>query len=87
MPQESVAPNASWQWDYIDHYRLDDTIIDGFLKKIWGEYMYHVKVSEFSGQSESAVDRPRGLTWISAKVTSTASGCLELWKRLVVGFR
>lgn len=43
MPEDSVAPNASWQYDYIDHYRLDENIINGFLKRKWGAYKYFVK--------------------------------------------
>lgn len=42
MP-ESVSANANWQYDYIDHYRLDTKIIDEYLYGIWGDYQYHVK--------------------------------------------
>lgn len=27
---ESVPADAVWQYDYLDHYRLDETIIDKF---------------------------------------------------------
>ncbi|KAL8649188.1 MAG: hypothetical protein Q9210_004552 [Variospora velana] len=37
--------NAVWQYDYIDHYRLDEDIIDRYLKEKWGNYKYHVKLS------------------------------------------
>lgn len=40
---EPVSANADWQYDYIDHYRLDEKIINGFLGKKWGEYKYYVK--------------------------------------------
>lgn len=40
---EPVSANADWQYDYIDHYRLDEKIISGFLGKKWGEYKYYVK--------------------------------------------
>ena len=43
MP-ESVPADAKWQWDYIDHYHLDEAIIDGFLVRKWGLYKYFVKV-------------------------------------------
>ena len=42
MP-EAVPANAVWQYDYIDHYRLDEKIIAGFLKNKWGDYKYYVK--------------------------------------------
>lgn len=42
MP-ESVPANAVWQYDYIDHYRLDKNIIGGFLDEKWGKYKYYVK--------------------------------------------
>ena len=44
MP-ESVSANAVWQYDYIDHYRLDEKIIAGFLNEKWGGYKYYVKAS------------------------------------------
>ncbi|KAL8747822.1 MAG: hypothetical protein Q9184_007550, partial [Pyrenodesmia sp. 2 TL-2023] len=40
-----MPTNAVWQYDYIDHYRLDEDIIDGYLRKKWGNYKYHVKRS------------------------------------------
>ena len=41
---ESVSANAKWQYDYIDHYRLDEKIIGGFLSEKWGKgYRYYVK--------------------------------------------
>lgn len=46
MP-ESVSPNAVWQYDYIDHYRLDENIIDGFLYEKWGNYKYCIKACAF----------------------------------------
>ena len=45
MP-ESVSANAKWQYEYIDHYRLDEKIINGFLSKKWGDYKYYVKVRD-----------------------------------------
>jgi hypothetical protein len=43
MP-ESVSEDANWQYDYIDHYRLDEEIINSFLCRKWGEhYKYYVK--------------------------------------------
>lgn len=42
MP-ESVSANAVWRYDYIDHYRLDENIIDDFLCEKWGNYKYYVK--------------------------------------------
>lgn len=42
MP-ESVPANAVWQYDYMDHYRLDEEIIRGFLNRTWGNYKYFVK--------------------------------------------
>lgn len=40
---ESVSENASWQYDYIDHYRLDENIIVDFLEQKWGRYRYYVR--------------------------------------------
>ncbi|KAK0517246.1 hypothetical protein JMJ35_000401 [Cladonia borealis] len=40
---ESVFANAIWRYDYIDHYRLDEAIIGGFLYQKWGGYKYFVK--------------------------------------------
>lgn len=40
---ESVSANAVWQYDYIDHYRLDENIIGGFLDRKWGHYKYYVR--------------------------------------------
>lgn len=42
MP-ESVSANAKWLYDYIDHYRLNENIIDGFLYEKWGKYKYCIK--------------------------------------------
>ncbi|KAL8919648.1 MAG: hypothetical protein Q9208_006680 [Pyrenodesmia sp. 3 TL-2023] len=42
---DSMPSNAVWQYDYIDHYRLDEDIIDGYLRGKWGNYKYHVKLS------------------------------------------
>ena len=44
---ESLPDDPVWQWDYVDHYRLDTNIIDGFLRRKWGEYRYYVKASGF----------------------------------------
>ena len=45
---ESVSANAVWQYDYIDHYRLDENIIRGFLDRTWGgNYRYYVKARAF----------------------------------------
>lgn len=41
---ESMPTDAVWQYDYIDHYRLDEDIIDRYLREKWGNYKYHVKV-------------------------------------------
>lgn len=46
MP-ESVPANAVWQYDYMDHYRLDEEIIRGFLNRTWGNYKYFVKARGF----------------------------------------
>lgn len=44
---ESVLEAAKWRYDYIDHYRLDEEIIGGFLKRKWGEsYKYYVKARD-----------------------------------------
>ena len=44
---ESVPANAVWQYDYIPHYRLDETVISGFLSQKWGKYKYYVKARGF----------------------------------------
>lgn len=44
---ESVSANAVWQYEYIDHYRLDANIIAGFLTQKWGNYKYYVKARGF----------------------------------------
>ncbi len=41
---EPIPANAVWQYDYVDHYRLDEEIIDKYLREKWGNYKYHVKV-------------------------------------------
>lgn len=47
MP-EPVSKDASWRFDYIDHYRLDEEIIKSFLCRKWGEcYQYYVKACGF----------------------------------------
>ena len=45
---EPVSANAVWRYDYIDHYRLDETIIATFLIAKWGKYKYRVKARKFS---------------------------------------
>ena len=44
---ELVFANAIWQYDYIDHYRLDEAIIGRFLYQKWGNYKYFVKARAF----------------------------------------
>ncbi|KAI4224144.1 MAG: hypothetical protein LQ349_007289 [Xanthoria aureola] len=39
-----MPANAVWQYDYIDYYRLDEKIIDQYLREKWGAYKYHVKL-------------------------------------------
>ncbi|KAI4224016.1 MAG: hypothetical protein L6R36_004986 [Xanthoria steineri] len=39
-----MPANAVWQYDYIDYYRLDEKIIDQYLREKWGLYKYHVKL-------------------------------------------
>ena len=41
---DPMPANAVWQYDYIDYYRLDEKIIDQYLREKWGAYKYHVKV-------------------------------------------
>lgn len=41
---DPMPANAVWQYDYIDYYRLDEKIIDQYLREKWGLYKYHVKV-------------------------------------------
>ncbi|KAI4119137.1 MAG: hypothetical protein LQ338_007320 [Usnochroma carphineum] len=43
MP-ESISANAVWQYDYIDHYRLSEDIIDNFLREKWGRFRYYVRL-------------------------------------------
>ena len=46
---ESVSANAAWRYDYIDHYRLDESIIAAFLNAKWGDYYnYYVKARKLS---------------------------------------
>lgn len=33
-----------WQWDYIPGYRLNDTIVQGYLTRKWGNYHFLVQV-------------------------------------------
>lgn len=41
---ESVSANAVWRYDYIDHYRLDESIIAAFLNAKWGDcYNYFIR--------------------------------------------
>ncbi|KAF6229254.1 hypothetical protein HO133_007370 [Letharia lupina] len=56
---ESVSANAVWQYDYIDHYRLDENIIGGFLDRKWGHYKYYVrrKGDEFRFWVPRALDK------------------------------
>lgn len=42
---DPMPANAVWQYDYIDQYRLDEKIIDKYLREKWGDYKYHVKVT------------------------------------------
>ena len=67
---ESLPANAIWQYDYIDHYRLDEYIISRFLRQKWGNYHYYVKVGGFR---ESPIDDE--LTKRSIRATSIDSGC------------
>lgn len=55
MP-ESVSANAAWQYDYIDHYRLDENIIDGFLYEKWGNYKYCIKARGFHASPRPMTD-------------------------------
>ena len=46
---ESISANAVWRYDYIDHYRLDESIIAAFLNAKWGDYYnYFIKARKFS---------------------------------------
>ena len=41
---EPIPEDPNWHYEYIDHYRLDEEIINGFLCRKWGEqYKYFVK--------------------------------------------
>lgn len=43
---EAVSENARWRYDYVEHYRLNERIINDFLANIWGGgYQYFVSVS------------------------------------------
>ncbi|KAL8792767.1 MAG: hypothetical protein Q9195_004654 [Heterodermia aff. obscurata] len=42
---EKVAANKQWKYDYIDHYDLNEMIIGGYLREIWGNYKYFVERS------------------------------------------
>ncbi|KAG6989006.1 hypothetical protein G7Y79_00066g095240 [Physcia stellaris] len=42
MP-ETVASDAVWRYDYIEHYNLDKDIISAYLKTIWGNYKFFVE--------------------------------------------
>ena len=50
MP-DPLPANAEWQYDYIDHYRLDVNIIDSFLCGKWGNYKWNVKAGGCQGKS------------------------------------
>ncbi|KAL8934994.1 MAG: hypothetical protein Q9211_004939 [Gyalolechia sp. 1 TL-2023] len=41
---EPVSPGAKWRYDYIDHYRLDEKIIEDFLTEKWGAYKFKVTI-------------------------------------------
>lgn len=75
MP-ESVSANAEWQYDYIDHYRLDPTIIGNFLSGIWGNYKYYVKARGCHGVPLNA--GATDLACSSARMKSSDSGFREL---------
>ena len=70
MP-ESISPNAVWDYDYVDHYRLNKDIINAFLTRKWGNYKYYIKVNAIPSLVTS-----RSLTTHSARVMSLDSGCL-----------
>ena len=71
---ESVSANAVWQYDYIDHYRLDEKIIGGFLSEKWGKsYRYYVKARGCHAAPCDCIT----LTWRSARAMSLDSGCHE----------
>lgn len=53
---ESLPANATWQWDYIDHYLLDQQIIGNFLCQKWGDYKYFVTVCRFERVHELCTD-------------------------------
>ena len=75
---ESVSANAVWQYDYIDHYRLDEKIIGGFLSEKWGKsYRYYVKARGCHAAPSAST-----LTWRSARAMSLDSGCHEPLIRL-----
>ena len=73
---ESLPPNPVWQWDYIDHYRLDERIIGGFLTEKWGNYKYYVKAR---GCHDSPFIVLKVLTrgTSSARAMNLGSGCHE----------
>jgi hypothetical protein len=55
MP-EPVSEDANWQYDYIDHYRLDEEIIKRFLSRKWGEnYRYFVKARGFPASKPTTI--------------------------------
>ena len=41
---DPMPAHAVWQYNFIDYYRLDEKIIDQYLREKWGAYKYHVKV-------------------------------------------
>ena len=45
MP-EPVDPSRPWKYDYIGHYDLNVTMIETYLKTIWGNYKYYVEVDQ-----------------------------------------
>lgn len=40
----SCAP-PNWVYDFVDHYRLNKDIIQGYLQEKWGEYDFRVTVN------------------------------------------
>lgn len=78
---ESVPMDAEWQYDYIDHYRLDENIITRFLEQKWGNYRYAVKACRERWLSAESMDHR--LTWRSAWAMNFGSGYLEPWTTFV----
>jgi hypothetical protein len=46
MPKDVVKPKMSddYQWDTIEAYRLNKTIIDSYLQDLFGYYDYFTQV-------------------------------------------